>query len=200
MILYLVVIFITLGLIMVVNSYLSYAGIIDYSIRYVVLFTLIIFVFEFLVNLICVCVPRYVCPKKMMYPERKIYTVHKWESKLYNRLKINKWKDIIPELGCLAGFVKTKVESDDPSYLLKFAEETVYAEVMHTLSAILSFTILLIPPYDLMFNITFWIAIVSFGLNILPIFVQRYNRPRLLRMYYRELKIRRKKAECSAEA
>ncbi len=201
MLMYLLIIFISLGIIMGVTSYLSYVGMLDYSIKYVILATFIMFLFVFAINTICVCVPRYICPKKSMNPEKKIYKVYKWEAKFYNKIGINKWKDKIPELGCLAGFVKTSVQTtDDPSYLFKFAEETVYAEVMHVSSAIFGWLILLIPPYDLMFNITFWIALVSCGLNILPIFIQRYNRPRLLRMYYRELKIRKKKEEKNEQA
>jgi glycosyl-4,4'-diaponeurosporenoate acyltransferase len=56
----------------------------------------------------------------------------------------------------------------------------------------MGFIIIVIPPYGLMFNFAFPVAFVNCILNILPILVQRYNRPRLLRMYYRELKRKKK--------
>jgi glycosyl-4,4'-diaponeurosporenoate acyltransferase len=159
---------------------------------YCLLASLFYLILVILVDAICVLLVRY-NPKDSIYnPDKKIYKTFKWEAKLYSKIKIISWKDKIPELGCLAGFVKTKVVSDDPSYLYKFAKETVYAEIMHIISAVMGFIIMVIPPYNLMFNFAFPVAIINFILNILPILVQRYNRPRLLRMYYREMKRKKK--------
>lgn len=192
MTLYLVVIAVSLIIIFVTNSILSINGIIAASVLYCLIASLFFLVLVVLVDAICVLAVRYNPLDGVYNPDKKIYKTFKWESKFYSKIKILSWKDKIPELGFLAGFVKTKVVSDDPSYLYKFAKETVYAEVMHILSALFGFVIILIPPYELIFNFAFPIAFINFILNILPIFIQRYNRPRLLRMYYRELKRKKK--------
>jgi glycosyl-4,4'-diaponeurosporenoate acyltransferase len=194
MTLYLIVIAISLIVIFISNAILSINGIIAVSVLYCLIASLFFFVLVVLVDAICVLCVRYNPFDSVYNPDKKMYKTFKWESKFYSKIKILSWKDKIPELGFLAGFVKTKVVSDDPSYLYKFAKETVYAEVMHIISALVGFVIILIPPYELMFNFAFPIAFINFILNILPIFVQRYNRPRLLRMYYREMK-RKKKGE-----
>lgn len=128
-------------------------------------------------------------PKKWVNPFNKIYTVHKWESKFYVKLGIRKWKDLIPESGkMLTGFGKREVlDMKDNAYLFKFMEETVYAEVMHLLSAVLGFLVVFV-------NLKLWLlvgiplAIFNFILQILPAMVQRYNRPKLMLAYRRNEK------------
>lgn len=128
-------------------------------------------------------------PKRWMNPFNKIYTVHKWESKFYVRLGIRKWKDLIPESGnALTGFGKREVvDMKDNVYLFKFMEETVYAEVMHIISAIFGFLVVIV-------NLKLWLivgiplAIFNFILQILPVMVQRYNRPKLMLAYKRNEK------------
>ena len=125
-------------------------------------------------------------PKKWVNPFNKIYTVHKWESKFYVKLGIRKWKDLIPESGkMLTGFGKREVlDMKDNAYLFKFMEETVYAEVMHLLSAVLGFLVVFV-NLKLWFLVGIPLAIFNFILQILPAMVQRYNRPKLMLAYRR---------------
>lgn len=157
----------------------------DGVILFSILFSLLFLLF---VDIIVAVIVR-ILPKKWVNPFNKIYTVHKWESKLYVKLGVRKWKDLIPESGkTLTGFDKRQVENvKDNTYLFKFMEETVYAEVMHLISAILSFFVVFI-------NLKLWLivglplAIVNFILQILPVMVQRYNRPKLMIAYKRNEK------------
>lgn len=128
-------------------------------------------------------------PKKWVNPFNKIYTVHKWESKFYVKLGIRKWKDLIPESGkMLTGFGKREVlDMKDNAYLFKFMEETVYAEVMHLLSAVLGFLVVFV-NLKLWFLVGIPLAIFNFILQILPAMVQRYNRPKLMSAYRRNEK------------
>lgn len=128
-------------------------------------------------------------PKKWVNPFNKIYTVHKWESKFYVKLGIRKWKDLIPESGkMLTGFGKREVlDMKDNAYLFKFMEETVYAEVMHLLSAVLGFLVVFV-NLKLWFLVGIPLAIFNFILQILPAMVQRYNRPKLMLAYRRNEK------------
>ena len=130
-----------------------------------------------------------ILPKKWVNPFNKIYKVRPWETKLYLKLKVRNWKDKIPETGkVLAGFGKDKVlDMNDNRYIYKFMEETVYAEVMHVISAVLSIFVIFI-------NLKLWyivglpMAIVNFVIQILPVIVQRYNRPKLALLYERNEK------------
>ena len=79
------------------------------------------------------------------------------------------------------------VDMKDNVYLFKFMEETVYAEVMHIISAIFGFLVVIV-------NLKLWLivgiplAIFNFILQILPVMVQRYNRPKLMLAYKRNEK------------
>ena len=128
-------------------------------------------------------------PKKWINPFNKIYNAKPWETKLYLKLKIRSWKDKIPETGkALTGFGKDKIlDMNDNQYIYKFMEETVYAEVMHVISAVLSIFVIFI-------NLKLWyivglpMAVVNFVIQILPVMVQRYNRPKLKLLYDRNEK------------
>ena len=53
-------------------------------------------VFLLIIDAVVAIIVR-ILPKKWVNPFNRIYKVHKWESKLYLRLGIRKWKDLIPE-------------------------------------------------------------------------------------------------------
>ena len=128
-------------------------------------------------------------PKKLMNPYKKIYKVFLWEKKFYHALGIRKWKDKIPETGkALTGFGKSKVENmDDTDYLYTFMIETVYAEVLHFWSAIFGFLIVFISP-KLFVVVGLPLALANVILQIMPVMVQRYNRPKLMLAYERAKK------------
>ena len=155
----------------------------------VLLSILISLIFLLFIDALVAILVRFL-PKKLVNPFNKIYNVHKWESKLYVRLGIRKWKDLISESGkALTGFGKRQVENiKDNEYLYKFMEETVYAEVLHLISAFLGFLVVIV-------NIKLWLivgiplAIFNLILQILPVMVQRYNRPKLMLAYKRNQRI-----------
>lgn len=137
-------------------------------------------------------------PEKAVDPFRKIYRVAKWEKKLYKKLGIVKWKDKIPEAGgLLANFQKKKVlDFHDNEYIFTFMKESVYAEVMHVISALAGLSLpalcacrLLWPDVILQVHwcvrIALPVALVNFVLQVLPVMVQRYVRPQLMSVYLR---------------
>lgn len=80
------------------------------------------------------------------------FIFYKWERKFYEKIKIKKWKDHIPELGWLANFRKNKViEPNNNIYVEKFLVECCYGETIHFLSLCLGFLILLIYPKYVLF-------------------------------------------------
>lgn len=132
---------------------------------------------------------RFVIPKSFWTYNNKLFVVHKKEVLfLKNHLKINKWKDKIPEMGWTAGFPKSKIESNEVSYLNKFLQETCFAETMHFSAGILGFTALSFVGTNCYF-FAFPILIVNFILNLLPCLIQRYNRYRLGKVYERKVAV-----------
>ena len=48
-------------------------------------------------------------PKKWFNCEKSIFYIYKWERIIYEKIKIRKWKDHIPELGWFNKFIFTKI-------------------------------------------------------------------------------------------
>ncbi|MGN1235638.1 MAG: hypothetical protein ACI4U2_06630 [Christensenellaceae bacterium] len=142
------------------------------------------------VDAIVALVVRYCCAK-LMNPFAPVFRMGKREKRVYEKLGVRKWKDLIPETGKqLAGFAKDKIEEpDNNEYVLRFLKETCFAEVMHFFSIGLGFVILALP---VPLSYTIPVAAVNALLQILPVCVQRYNRARLLTLYrYNERRAKR---------
>ena len=116
-------------------------------------------------------------PKKCADPEKKIFIVSANEKKFYERLKIRKWKDKVPEIGQFTGFRKNKiVDPKSVEYLDRFLLEACYGEIGHIVSCITSYLILLLfPLYDLWLAVAIPVATVSLLLNLPSLFILRYN-------------------------
>ncbi len=116
-------------------------------------------------------------PKGIANHEAKIFQVSQKEKKFYEKLKIRKWKDRVPEIGHFTGFRKNKLE--DPKnveYIDRFLLETSYGELGHFFSLFTSFLLLLFSPiYKLWVPIAIAVAIVSVLLNIPSLIILRYN-------------------------
>ena len=85
----------------------------------------------------------------------------------------------------LVGFNKTEIgEIQNNSHILKFMEETVYAEYIHILSTLIGILVAFVET-DLFLFISLPYIIGNFIINLMPIIVQRYNRPKLMILYER---------------
>lgn len=95
------------------------------------------------------------------------------------RLKIKRWKGIMPEAGgVFKGFQKRHAQLRESRYLEAFVRETCRAEAVHyTIMAALPVFIIWNPPVALVIMMPIVIA----G-NLPCIIIQRYNRPRLLKL------------------
>ena len=145
------------------------------------------------IDAICALFVRYCLPKKVFNPFLKVYNVAKGERKFYERIGVRKWKDKIPEAGQLfANFAKTEIaDMTNNEYVYKFMTETIYAEIMHWLSTALSFLIIFI-DLSLALYVALPLVIGNMILNILPVMVQRYNRPKLMVLYQRNERTKKK--------
>ncbi|MBQ8658313.1 MAG: hypothetical protein IJ506_04185 [Clostridia bacterium] len=130
-------------------------------------------------------------PAKWYNHNSKIYTVGRKEKNFYEKLKIRKWKDKIPEIGHFTGFRKNKL--DDPTsveYVERFLLESCYGEAGHLLSCLLGFVIMI--PFPFLprgwWLISLLVGIVNVLMNLPSLFVLRYNSYKLEILYKRNLK------------
>ena len=127
-------------------------------------------------------------PKQWFNFENKIYQVGSGERKLLNKLKVKSWKQYVPDLGQTVNFKKDKLQNpNDNEYLKKFLNETCYGEVVHELCIVSAMLSLIYVPHNIFWTIALPIAICFSLFNFPPILIQRYNRPRLIIQYKRNL-------------
>lgn len=116
-------------------------------------------------------------PKAFVNPEKSVFQVSAKEKKFYEKLRIRKWKDKIPEIGHFTGFRKNKIANPKSvEYLDRFLLEACYGEIGHFVSCITSYAILLLfPLYKLWLAVAVPVAVVSMLLNLPSFFILRYN-------------------------
>ena len=130
-------------------------------------------------------------PKKFAQHDKKIFTVSLKEKKFYEKLKIRKWKEKIPEIGHFTGFRKNKVaEPKNPEYVARFLLECRYGEMGHFLDCIFGFLVMIPFPFLPLgwWTISLPVCIVNICLSIPTIFVLRYNSYKLEILYKSNLK------------
>ncbi len=116
-------------------------------------------------------------PKKTVNVNAKRFIVSAKEKKFYEKLKIRKWKEKIPEIGHFTGFRKNKIaEPKSIEYLDRFLLEICYGERGHFYSLFTSFLLLFLSPlHPLFLPVSVFVAIVAVALNIPSIMTLRYN-------------------------
>lgn len=191
---YILIIFICMLIIISVNLILSILGVItSFSPLYAVLSPIINLGLILLIELAIAGI-IHAMPEKYFSPHSKRFKIFKWERDFYEWTKIRKWKNYIPDSGQLCDFKKDELKGTDTDYLYKFLVEACYADAIHLWMGLGGFIILLINLTNTMAMLTIAlpISVISLFLNIPPIFIQRYNRPKLLKVYERNLKREKK--------
>lgn len=142
-------------------------------------------------------------PRKWFNYKSWCFKTFKFEAKFYDFLKIKKWKEKIPEMGKTGGFAKNKVaDPKNSEYMHRFLEENCIAEFIHSASIVTSVLLFILMDRPYILSIGLPVFILYFYLNFLPLIVQRYLRPKLIRLYERSLrqeKIERAKLENKEE-
>ncbi len=127
-------------------------------------------------------------PESLFGADRSFFSVSKKEFDLYRKLKIKKWKDLVPELGLFTGFSKREIaDRDDGEYLGRFLLEANYGVIIHLENAIFGFLIAFIPICSAP-SIWIPVAAVNFILSMLPVFVLRFTTHTLKKLYLRSKK------------
>lgn len=149
---------------------------------------------------VVIMVTTRVLPEKVFSPYRHIFRVNSKENKLYAKLKIKKWKDKIPELGKLGGFAKNHInEPSSPQYIFKFLTETCIAETLHIYSILFGGLVFIFLPSQYLFTISIPVFILNGFLHLLPVLIQRYVRPKFLKIYQHLLEKEENIEEISAK-
>lgn len=114
-------------------------------------------------------------------PDKKMYQPHKWENggKFYSDvLKINQWKDLLPQHIGKDGFSKNHLDDISIEYIDRFIMETCRGEWNHKMNCWFFVIIMLINPLFIGLILTF----LLFMGNLPFVFIQRYNRLRLQKL------------------
>ena len=122
-------------------------------------------------------------PRKWILENKFPFKSFKWEQsgKIYERLKIKKWKTRLPDASLIIGkffpkfLPKKRIDGANKEKVSVLIKESCVAESTHFLSAIVGLYCAKLWK--------FWGAIVSaiwLAWNTLFILIQRYNRPRLV--------------------
>ena len=129
--------------------------------------------------------------------EKKIFTVSAKEKKFYEKIKIRKWKDKVPEIGHFTGFRKNKLEDPQSvAYVDRFLLESCYGEIGHFFSCICGFFILLLFPIsEIWLAVAIPAAMVNVLLNVPSLFILRYNSYKLKVLRKANLKKQRSVAQ-----
>ena len=135
-------------------------------------------------------------PEKWFGHERRFFQVSAKEKKFYEKLKIRKWKDKVPELGQFTNFHKNKVaEPRNNVYLERYMLEAAYGEVIHLAGCFLGFVIIFFYPLKYWLCFGFPVAVINLIMNILPYFIQRYNFYKMKVLYRSNERKQRRAAE-----
>ena len=122
-----------------------------------------------------------IVPKRWFCADRFPFRVRPWEQTLYQALRVKQWQNRLPDMSRILPKLMPpkKMTADYGSRLPRMLQETCVAEFIHVLLSILGFGAVFIVG-----GAWGWIiSIVYFLAGNLPyIIIQRYNRPRLLRL------------------
>ena len=132
------------------------------------------------------------CP---MRPDKGLFRCYAFEKNgaLYEKLNIRKWQAKVPDMSRILPFLMPpkNLSGDYAQRLPVMIRETCVAEITHITVSILGLPCLRIWPGMGGVTVT---AIFILLLNAPYILIQRYNRPRLIRLY-RKLQAREEKKE-----
>ena len=121
-------------------------------------------------------------PLSALDPQRWLFQTHRWErgGALYERLLgVRRWKSWLPSGGVMfGGFSMRRVASHGEGHVARWVAESCRAELTHWLAILpVAFFVLWNPPVAVAANVAYALCA-----NLPCIVVQRYNRPRLVRL------------------
>lgn len=136
-------------------------------------------------------------PRKWVHYDSFPFNEFKWEKngEIYRRLRINEWKDRVPDMSILFKWMFPKQaisQSRSSDYFRRFVIETCVAEAVHVLLMVAGYMM-----YAFVYhNAWGFIASTLYALGNLPfVLIQRYNRPRFKLLMQRQQQIDQRKKQ-----
>lgn len=147
-------------------------------------------------GLLSFVIGRLIPPGKMNWQHFPFRPLHGERNGLiYKKIGIHRWQDKVPDMSriFLNLMPQKKIKSVDQNSLLIMIQETCIAELIHTVLCLTG-----------LYCMKLWrgiggiiLAMLNVVLFNLPfILIQRYNRPRLVRLYQKQCEKERKAASC----
>lgn len=123
-------------------------------------------------------------PKNIFTPNNPLFKVFKFENRILTFLGVKNWKDKIPDAGAyLDKFSKRNLsEPRNKEYIDKFITQSIYAESIHNLSILWGVISLKFFSKNIRYKIGVPVVVLNTFLHGLPVLVQRYLRPKLLKI------------------
>lgn len=123
-------------------------------------------------------------PRELFHPDRFPFASFAWENdgKIYEKIKIQQWKTYAPDMSkyLRRTFAKQGNLVRDPDHLRRLVQETCSAEMVHWALLLAS------PVFYFCVDYIGWFVLPVYVLgNLVPIIIQRYNRPRILKIIQR---------------
>ncbi len=119
-------------------------------------------------------------PKSWIHPESRFFRLHAFEQngRLYDRMKLKSWQNRLPDMSKVWPWMPPKKMRDFRHRLPEMIHETCVAELIHRVLPLLGlFCIRIWPKWG-------WVLSVLYAIGHQPfIWMQRYNRPKLMRVY-----------------
>ncbi len=127
-------------------------------------------------------------PERWLDYKKPFFTVKKRERKFYKFIGVKSWRGLVIELGIFTSFSKSHfTDPNNPEYTARFLLESCYGVVIHIVCVFIGFVLLAVYP-PLALRVALPVAIVNAVLNILPVFVLRYNTPKIKSIHERNLR------------
>ncbi|MGM0835480.1 MAG: glycosyl-4,4'-diaponeurosporenoate acyltransferase [Bacillota bacterium] len=125
----------------------------------------------------------YLCnqiPGWWLKEEREWFEEKSWESTFYKRIMIKRWKDLAPDGSAIfsESFSKRNLSNRSFFYLHQFILETKRGEVAHAITIIPGVLFFLWNPP----SVGVMMVLYGFFANLPFLFIQRYNRFRILKI------------------
>lgn len=151
--------------------------------------TLLLVLFWIIINVIVPWLVRFLVPKRFFNENVWLFRERETEIAFYRKIKVNKWKGKLPDAEKLIHFQRSSLPCNmDEAYINRFITECCIAELGHLTVGIVGFSSLflsLLLPYELQikaFIVFFILSVIDLFVQILFIIIQRYNRPRLIKL------------------
>jgi len=182
---YLIIILASIVIIYLPNAIFNPAHI-EYPWLYYLIAIAIFVAGEFILDALVAIIGRKL-PEKCVNPRKGFILTRDWEMKLFLFLKIQKWKDFMPDLGAFTKFPKGNLlDPYNNDYIKRYILEASYGVWIHYVSVPVAPLILLLGLIE-PGNVTVWtvgapVVFVNMILILLPALTLKFNLPRLIRI------------------